>query len=303
MREVPDIIVPPTETAFTSTGRAAVARPFEFEVVTLDAEGRVVGRRRGRARQFDEDLGGGVSLEMVQVPGGAFVMGAPEFEAGSGGEERPQHRVSVRTFYLGKHALTVEQWEALTGARPGGMKTLDEKFMASGRQPVVRVSCEEAEEFCDRLSRATGRGYRLPSEAEWEYACRAGTTTPFAFGEAVTPELVNYDGGRPYAAAPEGECRAATVQVGGLGVANDFGLYDMHGNVWEWCRDFWHGDYEGAPDDGSAWRGEADKRTRVLRGGAWSFQAGFCRAAARSFCGEATVRSRNIGFRVASAEA
>src|SRR5205085_1580089 len=123
MREVPDIIVPPTETAFTSTGRAAVARPFEFEVVTLDAEGRVVGRRRGRARQFDEDLGGGVSLEMVQVPGGAFVMGAPKFEAGSGGEERPQHPVTVPSFYMGKHALTVEQWEALTGARPGGMKT------------------------------------------------------------------------------------------------------------------------------------------------------------------------------------
>jgi formylglycine-generating enzyme required for sulfatase activity len=264
--------------------------------VSLDAEGQEAERRRGRAQQFTADLGDGAILEMVRIPGGTSTMGAPETEAGGRASERPQHRVTVPLFYLGKYAVTIEQWRAVMGAVPAEMKTLDKRFMASRRQPVVRVSYDDAEAFCTRLSRAAGRDYRLPTEAEWEYACRAGTTGPFAFGETITREVANHDG---ESRALWGEKNCATMPVGRLGVANGFGLFDMHGNVWEWCRDSWHGSYEGAPVDGSAWRSGADQRTCVLRGGSWYSAAKFCRAAARGLSRETGVRSREIGFRLA----
>jgi formylglycine-generating enzyme required for sulfatase activity len=205
----------------------------------------------------------------------------------------------VPLFYLGKYAVTIEQWAAVTGALPDGMKIVDETFTASRRQPVVRVSYDEAEAFCTRLSQTAGRAYRLPTEAEWEYACRGGTAAPFAFGETVTPQVANCAGAPPGAQPPEAKTYATTMPVGSLGAANGFGLFDMHGNVWEWCQDLWHSDYAGAPVDGSAWRSGADRRTRVLRGGSWSSAAGFCRAAARSFSGDPALRSRQIGFRLA----
>jgi formylglycine-generating enzyme required for sulfatase activity len=274
-------------------------RALAFDVVTLVADGRETERRRGSAEQVVEDLGDGVILEMVRIPGGTFVMGAPEGEAGSGDEERPQHRVTVPLFYLSKYAVTIAHWAAVTGALPDGMKILDETFTASRRQPVVRVSYNEAEAFCTRLSQTVGRDYRLPTEAEWEYACRAGAAAPFAFGETVTPQVANY-AGAPLGTAPaKAKNWAATMPVGSLGAANGFGLFDMHGNVWEWCQDLWNGDYVGAPIDGSAWRSGADRRTRVLRGGSWSSSPSFCRSAARSFSGDPTVRSRQIGFRLA----
>jgi formylglycine-generating enzyme required for sulfatase activity len=248
-------------------------------------------KRRDRARPFIESLGD-ETLEMAQIPGGTFTMGAPETEAGSRDNERPPHRVTVPSFYLGKYAVTIAQWTAVI-AFPARMLTVDETFKADGRQPVVRVSCDEAEAFCRQLSQATGRNYRLPTEAEWEYACRAGTASPFWFGAAISPRVVNY------AAGQDGEDRDTTVPAGTLGRANGFGLFDMHGNVWEWCQDRWHGSYEGAPVDGSAWMSGADQRTRVLRGGSWAHGADSCRAAARTLSGEPTARSRKIGFRVA----
>ena len=147
--------------------------------------------------------------------------------------------------------------------------------------------------FCARLSEMTGRCYRLPSEAEWECACRAGTTTPYTFGQTITPAIVN----------TRESGRATTVAAASLGVANGFGVFDMHGNVWEWCRDLWHGDYRGAPADGSAWLSDSeDARTRVLRGGAWSHPAKNSRSATRSLTGDVTARSSKIGFRVAMTE-
>jgi formylglycine-generating enzyme required for sulfatase activity len=184
-------------------------------------------------------------------------------------------------------------------ALPPSMKLLDRRYKASGRLPVVRVSHEEAEAFCARLSRRSGRDYRLPTEAEWEYACRAGTTTAFAFGSTITREIVNHDGESIRLAAAGATNLPATLPVGSGGVANGFGLFDMHGNVWEWCRDFWHGNYDGAPTDGSGWISDADKRSRVLRGGSWFSVANACRSASRSLSGETSVRSREIGFRVA----
>lgn len=275
-------------------------RPFSFDVVMLDEQGRQTKRRRGRAQQFAERLGKRAILAMVQIPGGTFTMGAPENEPGSRGSERPQHRVPVPPFYLGKHAVTIDQWRAVMGARPHAMKIADDSFKLSGRQPAVRVSFDEAEDFCARLSRRSGRAYRPPSEAEWEYACRAGTSAAFAFGTTISRRVANHDGETIRSARPEGK-HPTTRPVGSLGAANAFGLYDMHGNVWEWCEDWWHSTYRGAPADGSAWKSDGDGRTRVLRGGSWYATAEFCRSASRSFGGEAGIRSRQIGFRVALA--
>jgi formylglycine-generating enzyme required for sulfatase activity len=272
-------------------------RAFAFDVVTLDRDGLETERRRGRAQQFSERLGKRTILHMVQIPGASFTMGAPASDAASSHFERPQRQVNVPPFYLGKFPVTIDQWRAVMGASPPAMKGLNNKFKVSGRQPVVSVSWHEAEAFCVQLSRTARRAYRLPTEAEWEYACRAGTASPFAFGESITREVANYDG--DFLRLLGQDC--ATTPVGSLGVANAFGLFDMHGNVWEWCRDCWHASYEGAPIDGSAWRRDADQGTRVLRGGSWSAQARNCRAAARRFGGHPRVRSREIGFRVAMA--
>jgi formylglycine-generating enzyme required for sulfatase activity len=269
-------------------------RAFAFDVVTLDREGRETERRRGRAQQFSERLGKRAMLHMVQIPGASFTMGAPASDAGGSHFEWPQRLVNVPPFYLGKYPMTIDQWRAVMGASPPAMKGLNNKFKVNGRQPVVSVSWREAEAFCTKLSRMTRRAYRLPTEAEWEYACRAGTASPFAFGESITREVVNYDGDLLRLLGQD----CATNPVGGLGVANAFGLFDMHGNVWEWCGDYWHASYEGAPTDGSAWRCDADQGTRVLRGGSWSGPVRYCRAAARRFGGHPRVRSREIGFRV-----
>lgn len=272
-------------------------RAFAFDVVTLDRDGRETERRRGRAQQFSERLGKRAILHMVQIPGAIFTMGAPASDPGSSHFERPQRLVTVPPFYLGKYPVTIDQWRAVMGASPPAMKGLNSKFRVSGRQPVVSVSCGEAEAFCAKVSRTTRRAYRLPTEAEWEYACRAGTASPFAFGESITQEVVNHDGDLLRLLGQD----CATKPVGSLGVANAFGLFDMHGNVWEWCRDYWHASYDGAPIDASAWRADADQGTRVLRGGSWSAQPRNCRAAARRFGGHPGVRSREIGFRVVMA--
>jgi len=165
------------------------------------------------------------------------------------------------------------------------------------RLPVQQVSWEDAIEFCARLSRATGRIYRLPTEAEWEYAARAGTTTAFYFGDTITPELANYDGNYPYGPAPKGTYRQRTMPVGSLGYPNAFGLYDMEGNVFEWCMDPWHDSYNGAPTDGSSWETGGDTKRRVLRGGSYNHDANHMRSALR-VAPPRDVRTPSTGFRV-----
>jgi formylglycine-generating enzyme required for sulfatase activity len=151
--------------------------------------------------------------------------------------------------------------------------------------------------FCEKLSQITGKTYRLPSEAEWEYACRAGTTTPFYFGETISTELANYNGYYTYGGGAKGEYRGKTTEVGSFGVANNFGLYDMHGNVWEWCQDSWHSNYEGAPTDGNAWLDNEDNNWKLLRGGSWGSYPKNCRSAFRNHY---NLDNDNdvIGFRV-----
>ena len=272
-----------SESARLSGGEAGSALPlngFEFDTVTVHSSGSVTNRLKGQGQYFTEDITG-VLLEMVEIAGGTFLMGSPNSEADRSSEEGPQHQVIVPTFYMGKYEVTQAQWRAVASLPKvkRELKTGPSHFKGDNL-PVEQVSWGDAMEFCERLSRVTGRQYRLPTEAEWEYACRAGTTTPFAFGGTVTPELVNYDGNFPYAQASKGMYREKTTPVGNMGVANGFGLYDMHGNVREWCLDTWHKNYNDAPPDGRVWEG-GDTRYRVLRGGSWFGYANNSRAANR----------------------
>ncbi len=177
----------------------------------------------------------------------------------------------------------------------------------SDRCPVDSVSWYNAVEFCARLSKQTGKEYRLPSEAQWEYACRAATTTPFHFGETITSELANYNADYTYGAGPKGEYPVETTPVGSFDAANAFGLYDMHGNVWEWCLDDWHDNYKDAPTDGSPWFDDdnlAQKSGRaVLRGGSWRNYLNYCRSAYRVnyFGAGRSLINDNFGFRVVCA--
>jgi eukaryotic-like serine/threonine-protein kinase len=244
---------------------------FNFETVMVNDVGQIIQRQQKTARYFTEELGNSLLLEMVEIPAGEFIMGSPESEAGRESNEGPQHRVSVRRFFMGRFTVIQAQWQQIMGNTPAHFK--------GENRPVEQVSWNNAHTFCKKLSQQTGRTYRLPSEAEWEYACRAGTTTPFYFGPTITPELVNYIGDYAYGSGSKGKYRRETTPVGSF-PANGFGLYDMHGNVWEWCEDVWHQSYVDAPTDGSAWVSSGDL-TYLLRGGSWDTHPRFCRSAFR----------------------
>ncbi|MEH1982619.1 MAG: SUMF1/EgtB/PvdO family nonheme iron enzyme [Nostoc sp.] len=268
--------------------------PFKFETVTVDKKGQVIKREPNKqAKFFKEDLGNGITLDMVQIVEGSFNMGSPLGENGRAKDEEPQHTVNVPAFFIGKFEVTQEQYQQIMGNTPSKFK--------GAKRPVEQVSWNDAVEFCKKLSQKAGREYCLPSEAEWEYACRAGTTTPFHFGETITTELANYEGNSTYASAPKGKNRQETTEVGSF-PPNAFGLYDMHGNVWEWCQDTWHDSYKGAPSDGSAWI-DNDNKIRMLRGGSWHDLPGKCRSASRNLnfrVGRDLIHS-NLGFRVVCA--
>jgi eukaryotic-like serine/threonine-protein kinase len=266
---------------------------FEFETVTVNARGKIIQRQTLTAFYFVEPLPNQArALDMVLIPGGPFLMGSPEIEEGHLSSESPQHLVTVPPFFMGRYPVTQAQWQAVMGENPSQFK------QKSGENlPVENVSWHDAVEFCQKLSELTGRTYRLPSEAEWEYACRVRTTTPFHFGETMTTELANYHGDYSYGSGPKGEYREETTSVGSF-PANAFGLQDMHGNVWEWCLDHWHKNYKGAPTDGSAWLTEKDDSYRVLRGGSWILNPGLCRSAIRDGYDPGN-RYDFLGFRVA----
>ena len=257
-----------------------------------------INRRQQSAQYFVEQLNNEIGMEMMLIPGGEFMIGAPETELDSEDAERPQHKVTVPTFFMGKYPVTQEQWRIVAEFPQINheLKPNPSEFKGDKR-PVEQVNWYEAKEFCARLSKHTGRVYRLPSEAEWEYACRAGTTTPFHFGKTITTDLANYNGKRIYGEGETGEYRGETTPVDKFGIANDFGLCDMHGNVWEWCEDYWHGDYQNAPTDGSSWLTNGNSVLRVSRSGAWDNVPKNCRSAAR---GKFYLENRNfnVGFRV-----
>ncbi len=268
----------------------------------------LISRYKRSGKHFIERLSDGVDLDMVLIPGGEFLMGASEDELESDDSERPQHQVNVPSFFIGRYPVTQAQWRIVASWSQVERKIEPKPSEFKGdNRPVEQVNWLEAVEFCQRLSAEKGRTYRLPSEAEWEYACRAGTTTPFHFGETISDELANYAAQDEkigdtffkgaYGRGIEGEYREETTDVG-IFPPNDFGLHDMHGNVLEWCADDWHDSYEGAPDDGRAWveKGVA-YATKVLRGGSWLFIPENCRSTYRYYY---TRDNRNIiiGFRV-----
>ncbi len=202
---------------------------------------------------------------------------------------------------MGKYEVTQGMWREVAGYPQVGRELNPDPSGFKGEdRPVEKVSWEEVKEFIARLNQKLGlrerEGYRLPSEAEWEYAARAGTVTPFGFGETIDAEIVNYNGNYPYGKGKKGQYRKGTVTVGSLGVANGWGLYDMHGNVWEWCEDEYHSNYDGAPVDGGAWVNSAQAAYRVVRGGSWNGRAVRCRSAIRY--GDAPGDRDDVGFRL-----
>ena len=214
----------------------------------------------------------------------------------------PQHEVYLQEFLMGKYAVTNAQWYAVMKTKPS--EQYDPKFQGD-KQPVVGVSWHEAQAFCEKLSEQTKRAVRLPTEAEWEYACRAGTTTPFAFGKTITTDQVNYNGNYPYADTSKGKYRECTVNVDSF-TPNAWGLYQMHGNVWEWCLDEFHDSYSEKParlksNGNEVWGelkvNEEDNRAYILRGGSWYLNAIACRSALR-YWDFARGQVNTLGFRV-----
>jgi formylglycine-generating enzyme required for sulfatase activity len=273
---------------------------FEYKTVKLGHDGKEISSDNLRAEYFTEDLKG-VPLEMVKIPGGPFLMGALSSEDKGLLNERPRHSVKVPGFFMGRFEVTLEQWWQVQ-RMPKVKIDLNKDpawYEHSMKHPMERVSWEEAVEFCNRLEKQTGRPYRLPTEAEWEYAARAGTTTPFAFGPTITPTYINYNGNDPYGSAPKGKYREETIEVGSLNIANGFGLSDMHGNVWEWCEDDILVDdhYIDAPSDGSARSKRIGLNLRVMRGGSFHSPGEDCRSARRDRHSLDDIRD-DLGFRV-----
>ena len=256
-------------------------------------------RRSLQVERSQEQLGVGVALTLVKIPAGTFLMGSPENEPQRLDSEGPQHEVTLCSFIMAQTPITQAQWRAVAGWQKVERDLKPDPSMFKGpNRPVERVSWFDAVEFCRRLSQRTGKRYGLPSEAQWEYACRAGSPTPFHFGATLTPELANYDGNDTYGDGPKGTYREQTTDVASF-LANAWGLHDLHGNVWEWCEDHWHATYDIAPGDDQPWLIPAaiDGVPRLLRGGSWDcFPAG-CRSAFR-LCFPPNFRSFNIGFRV-----
>jgi formylglycine-generating enzyme required for sulfatase activity len=281
------------------------------------AEAWRIMRWRSRHWAHREPLAEGVALTMLRIPAGSFEMGAPETEAESSDRERPVHRVTLGEFLLGQTPITQAQWRAVAawerldhepvdrwpeslGADPIAKLTKPERFRGDLR-PVVNVSWFDAQAFCQRLAVRTGKNYALPSEAQWEYACRAGTTTPFHYGATISTELANYNG-EVYGNGEKGDFRQQTTDVLSFH-ANAWGLHDMHGNVWEWCADQWHNNYEGAPEDGRAWIDDEaneyknEMKLGLPRGGSWLNTPRICRSAYRGIS-PSVNREFSIGLRV-----
>jgi formylglycine-generating enzyme required for sulfatase activity len=232
------------------------------------------------------EIGNGINLEMVYIPSGKFTMGSPPEEKGYE-DERPQIKdVNISAFYMGKYQVTQAQWQAVMGNNPS-------HFKDNLQNPVEQVSWDDAQKFCKNLSQKTGREFRLPSEAEWEYTCRAGMTTAYSFGDntSLLDEYAWYIDNSGSKTHPVGQKKP-----------NAWGLYDMHGNVWEWCQDSYE-KYGGESDlirkSGKAITKENDNRSRLLRGGSWFNPAGNCRSAYRDDF-NARDRIYILGFRVVS---
>ena len=296
------LAVPPI-VRWASRAPKPTLRAMSFDTALVDDKGVELPKHSAAASVFTEPVSSEVGLTMVSIPEGSFMMGSPSSEPERRPNEGPEHRVSLNSFFLGAFPVTQAQWAAVVAAKDGRGLDPDPSFFKGKDLPVETISWDEAAEFCRVLASLSGRDYRLPSEAEWEYACRAGSTGPFSFGPTITPELANYCGtggavcgedngvniasdsydgtlygSGAYGEGPRGIFRGKTTAPGTFS-PNRFGLYDMHGNVWEYCQDVWTSNYRRAPSDGSAY--ESDTGGRIVRGGSWSHNPAICRSAYR----------------------
>ncbi|MGK7921338.1 MAG: SUMF1/EgtB/PvdO family nonheme iron enzyme [Trichodesmium sp.] len=266
---------------------------FKFEVLTITTNSKSeiseTMKEQREAQQFIENLGNNISLEMVSIPGNTFLMGSPETVTEKWETETPQHPVTIAPLFISKYPITQAQWQVIMGKNPA--------YFRGENRPVEMVSWYSAIEFCRCLSAQTGKVYRLLSEAEWEYACRGGTNTLFHFGNILTPDIANYNSEEAFACPLQKNYYEQTTDVGSF-PPNNFGLYDFHGNVWEWCADPWHDNYRDAPVDGSVWEKNGNYAYRVLRGGSWLNYSRGCRSGNRNY-NNPRARLKSVGFRVA----
>ncbi|NJL11217.1 MAG: formylglycine-generating enzyme family protein [Calothrix sp. SM1_7_51] len=281
---------------------------FEFQYATVNIKRQgffrtkstcKISYNQGSAEYLMENLDHSLTLEMVAIPGGNLVIGSPENEEGRYDSETPQDKVRVQPFFMGKYLITQAQWKAIATLPKVNIDLKsDPSHFKGDKLPVESINWDEAREFCARLSLKLEKSYRLPTEVEWEYACRAGMTTPFCCGETITTDLANFNGDYTYSFAPKGKYRAETSEVG-IFPPNSFGLYDMHGNVWEWCQDKWHDNYNHlSDDDESTWLSNNDSDDLfVVRGGSWGSLPRCCRSSRRDKLAR-DGKNGVLGFRV-----
>ncbi|MDZ4841688.1 MAG: SUMF1/EgtB/PvdO family nonheme iron enzyme [Hyphomicrobium aestuarii] len=277
---------------------ATEAEKKRAAAANAEAEGKAAEEEARRAPKVGETFRDCPTCpEMVVVPAGSFMMGSPESEEGRIAGEGPQRKVTIaEPFAVGKFEVTFAEWDACVAGGGCAHKPADGGW-GKGRRPVINVSWNHAKAYVAWLSKTTGQPYSLLTEAEWEYAARAGTTTPFSFGATISTDQANYDGNYTYGGGSKGAYRQKTIEVGSLKTPNAFGLHDMHGNVWEWVEDCYAASYKGAPSDGSKAQDTKDC-SRVLRGGSWSLNPWGLRSAFR-FGNSADDRLYSYGFRVA----
>ncbi|MBE9221499.1 SUMF1/EgtB/PvdO family nonheme iron enzyme [Cyanobacterium stanieri LEGE 03274] len=281
---------------------------FEFDSITIQEKKKLFGLVGGIDKQvitrknkfFVEYLGEGVNLEMIFIPAGTFLMGSPNDDSEKEKDETPPYRVNIFPFYMSKYPITQAQWRFVSNL-PKVKRFLNENpsGFKGDNLPVEKVSWDDAQEFCARLKQYTKRGYRLPSEAEWEYACRGGSNSIFSFGNIINPQFANYDNRKNSNnnGGNDDKFDRKTTPVDSF-FPNGFGLYDCHGNVWEWCQDHYTPNYTNKSKDGSAFRSQLSTTPRVVRGGSWSLPSNYCRSAKRSsYVADSTYNF--IGFRVA----
>ena len=259
-------------------------KTLTFQTIKVNDAGEIIDRPECSVQYFDEVIGDGMSIRMIAIPSGEFMMGSPDGEGDS--DEYPQHHVQVPPFFMSETPVTKKQWRTIVD-QYAAIASTDLKPTPSGskgdERPVEQVSWDDVSEFCQVISTVTRRtGYRLPTEAEWEYACRAGSMTDYAFGNKLTKKMAHFN-------------QSSTANVKKNRKPNAFGLFDMHGTVWEWCEDTWHKNYKEAPSDGSAWIGNDEMR--IVRGGSWFLNPWYCRSAYRPRRNPG-VRLNDVGFRL-----
>jgi eukaryotic-like serine/threonine-protein kinase len=256
---------------------------FSFETVTVDDCGEIITSTKKHAFYYTENLGNDITLDMVYIPSGSFMMGSDDNI-----NEQPIHEVTLKSFYISRYPITQPQYQAIMHENLSEFRGKD--------LPVDRVALHCAGAFCARLSNITQKKYCLPSENQWEYACRANSTTRFSFGNKITDDVANFNSDLAYDYARKGLYRSQITKVGTF-PPNAFGLGDMHGNVWEWCFDNWHENYQYAPSNDIAWRHNGLGNSAVLRGGSW-YEGGRCCTSSYRSRYSAGPEHKSYGIRV-----